>query len=325
MTLTICFILALYQGAEPLSLLQIVKSITQVSRLPISQHLILYQLRIPNCIAALLVGAALGMAGTAMQGLLRNPLADPTLLGSSTGASLVIIILMILASKIPWIISNEQWLRPLAAFAGSLIVMIILLLIMQLSTGSKVATMLLAGMSLNALLAATSVFLLTIANSHTVHNALFWSFGGINATDWHLIYPNLTIISLACILLYQQGRRLDLLALGESSAFTLGMPINKTYRTTIIAIALLIAASVSLAGPIAFIGLLVPHINRAILGPRHRPLLLASILTGAIFMLLAYSFCLSALSPRILPLGVATSILGAPFFIALLFRRTIWC
>lgn len=284
-----------------------------------SIEVIIWQLRLPIVVGTALVGAALAVAGALFQAILRNPLADPFLIGTSSGAALGAAIAFVLPFDTAY--SAFFPLISLFAFIGAVVTILFVYLLARSGGETPVVTLILAGVVVNAVLVAAQTALLTLAPHSQLGGiaALFtWLSGGVSVVDWS---PVLIIgvcilpgVILACCL----AGVLDAFGLGEESAAYLGLHVE-FYKLLIIALASLItAAAVSISGLIGFVGLVVPHVMRLLLGPRHRLLLPASALGGAIFLVLADLLARVVLAPSVLPVGVFTALVGAPFFLFLL-------
>lgn len=282
---------------------------------------IIWQLRLPMVVGTALVGAALAVAGTLFQAMLRNPLADPFLIGTSSGAAMGATIAFILPFNAITIYGTFFPITPLFAFVGAIVTIIGVYLLARSGGETPVITLILAGVVVNAVLVAAQTALLIVAphNEFGGIEALFiWLSGGVSVVDWPpvLIVAGLIVpgIVLACGL----AGVLDAFGLGEESASYLGLHVER-YKLLIIALASLItAAAVSISGLIGFVGLVTPHVMRLLLGPRHRLLLPTAALGGAIFLVLADLLSRVLLAPNSLPVGIFTALVGAPFFLILL-------
>lgn len=283
-------------------------------------EVIIWQVRMPVVIGAALVGAALAVAGTLFQGLLRNPLADPFLIGTSSGAALGATIAFVLPFETMYGLFFP--LTTLLAFVGALLTVLFVYSIARTDGHTPVVTLLLAGVVLNAVMVALQTLILTLFPREQFQlQALFnWLSGGITVTSWFplLVVGALIIAGIGCSL--SLGRVLDGFALGEESAAHLGLHVER-YKLIIVVVASLItAAAVSISGLIGFVGLVTPHVMRLLLGPNHRSLLPASALGGAIFLTLTDLLARTIAAPAVLPVGVFTALVGAPFFLFLLRR-----
>ena len=285
----------------------------------LSAEVIVLQVRMPVVIGAALVGAALAVAGVLFQAMLRNPLADPYLLGTSSGAALGAAIAFTLPLD-TMIAGSFFTLTPLLAFVGALVTVLLVYLLARTDGHTPVVTLLLAGVVINAVLIAFQTLILTLnANAHFGIQALFnWLSGGIAITSWQpvLIVGTIILAGIVCALGFTGI--LDTFVLGEESAAHLGLHVEWYKFFFIVLASLITAAAVSISGLIGFVGLVMPHMMRLLLGPKHRLLLPASALGGAIFLTVADLVARVIIAPAVLPVGIFTALVGAPFFLFLL-------
>jgi iron complex transport system permease protein len=284
---------------------------------------VLIHVRLPRVLLAVLVGASLAVSGAALQGLFRNPLADPGLLGISGGATVAAASAIIfgapLATALP--LALTAWFLPLSAFLGAMIVTAIIYGLSLRREGMDIATLLLAGIAINALAAAALGLLTFLAPDGQLRDIMFWLLGSLAGTGWPQLWPVAIMILAAIGLLVGLARPLNALLLGEAEAFHVGFAIEPIKRQLVIVTALAAGAAVALTGTIGFVGLLVPHFARFLVGPDHRRLLPAAALLGAALLLIADLIGRVVVLPAELPIGVVTSFLGAPFFLWRLRRR----
>lgn len=296
-----------------------------------SSYPIIRELRLPRTLLAWLVGGGLALSGAAMQGLFRNPLADPSIIGVTSGASLgASVAVVIIGPQI------DVWLGlsglVFGAFSGGLLaVLIVYRLASETSLsvktgllsgqGTSVATMLLVGIAITALAGAANSALAFITDNETLRRISLWNMGGLDGANDQRLILGVFIILPAMFIVWRSHRSLDALLLGESEAHYLGVNVSHLKRLLIVMVALAVATSVALAGVIGFVGLVVPHLLRLVVGPSHRQLILCSALAGGILLVLADVLARSLVSPAELPVGVVTAVLGAPFFILLLRQR----
>lgn len=325
--LLLAFWLALALGPVSLPLLDSVQALWQLSGLPTANHdiaqaeLIVGQIRLPRALLGLCVGAVLALSGVAMQGLFRNPLADPGLIGVSSGAALGAAVAIVGGAAFGGL---PAWLAPyllsLCAFAGGLGVTALVYRLGRRNGQTSVATMLLAGIALTALAGAAIGLFTYLADDATLRTLTFWNLGSLNGASYARLWPLLLVTAAVALWLPRRARALNALLLGESEARHLGFAVERLKRELVFCTALGVGAAVAAAGMIGFIGLVVPHLMRLLVGPDHRLLLPASALAGASLLLLADLLARLLLAPAELPIGIVTALIGAPFFIYLLLR-----
>lgn len=284
-------------------------------------ELILGQIRLPRSLLGLCVGIVLALSGVAMQGLFRNPLADPGLVGVAGGAALGAAIAIVggsLVGGLPpaW----SPYLLSLCAFSGGLIVTAVVYRFGRRDGQTNVATMLLAGVALTAMSGAGVGLFTYLADDATLRSLTFWNLGSLNGASYPRLWPLLLITLGIAIWLPRRASALNALLLGESEARHLGFNVERIKLELVLCTALGVGAAVAAAGLIGFIGLVVPHLMRLLVGPDHRVLLPASLLAGASLLLLADLAARLVLAPAELPIGIVTALIGAPFFLYLLVR-----
>jgi iron complex transport system permease protein len=285
-------------------------------------ELILVSIRLPRIAMAAMVGALLATAGTLMQGLFRNPLADPGLVGVSGGAGLAAAAMIVLGdTALPAAMVEAPLLLPVAAFVGALATTALLYRIATWGGRTSIATMLLAGLALGALAGAGTGLLVFLANDRQLRDITFWMLGSLAGATWSKCAAIAPFLALLLISIAAVGRGLDLLVLGETEAFHMGLAVERLKRFLIMLIAAAAGAAVSVCGVIGFVGIMVPHLLRLVIGPGHRLLLPASACCGAVLLLCADTFARTAAAPAELPIGIVTAALGAPFFLFLLFKQ----
>ena len=270
------------------------------------EHVILFDIRMPRTALGLIVGGALAVAGAMMQGLFRNPLADPGLVGVSSGAAFGAIGIGAL---------------PVAAFVGGLLSTIALYLVATRRGRTSVATMLLAGIALGALTAAATAYLVFRSDDFQLREFTFWSMGGLGGATWPKIAIALPLVGGVFLGLPFIARGLDALVLGEAEARHLGIYVEGLKRVIILLVSLAVGASVAFAGVIGFVGIVVPHLLRLTIGPEHRTLLPATALLGGALLVAADMLCRVLVAPAELPIGILTAVIGAPFFLWILLRK----
>ena len=274
---------------------------------------VLYELRLPRALAAALLGAALALAGTAFQALLRNPLADPYVLGVSGGASLGGVVALLAGAP--------GALVPVGAFAGALAALAGVERSATAGGRLSVHTLLLTGAIFNAFAAAFLFFLQSVASLEELHAIVFYLMGRVPTPGAGALGLDAALIGAVTLALYSRARAFNALGLGEEGALALGVDVERLKRETFVLGSLLTAVAVAQAGMIGFVGLIVPHLLRLLWGPDHRLLLPASAVGGAAFLLVSDLAARTLVSPRELPVGVVTALAGGPFFLALLRRR----
>ncbi len=282
--------------------------------------IIIWQLRMPTVIAAALVVAALAVAGALFQGLLRNPLADPFLIGTSSGAALGATIAFVL----PFGTVLFFPLTPLLAFIGAMSTVLLVYTLARTGGQTPVVTLLLAGVVMNAVLVACQTLILTLSPPTEAIGFLglfSWLSGSVSNVGWSSLLVVAGIVGTGIMLAQGLAGVLDAFALGEERVAHLGLHVERYKFIVVILASLLTAAAVSISGLIGFVGLVTPHLMRLLLGPRHRLLIPSSALGGAIFLVLADLLARVALGSSVLPVGVFTAFVGAPFFLALLRGR----
>ncbi len=284
------------------------------------QHFaVLSSIRLPRVLLAAVVGGALALAGAAMQGLFRNPLADPGLIGISSGAMLAVAAVIVLAGNLGGVIGLYG--LSIAAFVGALCASAIIFKLARLSGTVSVTYLLLAGIAVNAMGAAGTGFLAYLSDDTQLRTITFWSMGSVGGALWPGVLVAATIILPAATILIHNAQRLNIQLLGEENAHCLGIDTERLKLTVVICTSLTVGAAVAVSGIIAFIGLVVPHLVRLMFGADHRILLPASALLGAILLVLADTVARTLLAPAEMPVGIITSLIGSPFFLWLLARQ----
>ncbi len=284
-------------------------------------ELILAQIRMPRTLLGLSVGMVLALCGVAMQGLFRNPLADPGLVGVSSGAALGAAVAIVGGAALGGLPEAfAPYLLSVCAFVGGLLVTALVYRLGRRDGQTNVATMLLAGIALTALAGAAIGLFTYLADDATLRTLTFWNLGSLNGASYARLWPLLLATLAVALWLPRRARALNALLLGESEARHLGFDVERLKRELVFCTALGVGAAVAAAGLIGFIGLVVPHLMRLLVGPDHRLLLPASALAGASLLLLADLVARLALAPAELPIGIVTALIGAPFFLYLLVR-----
>lgn len=282
-----------------------------------TDELILMQLRLPRILTACLVGAGLALAGVVFQALLRNPLAEPYILGVSSGGSLGAVIAIMLG------IASVKGLPtlPFFAFAGALLTMFLVYSVARVGGRVPTYTLLLAGVITNAFFSAMIMFLVSVIRAEDTHKFILWSMGNLEQLETRLIITAAIFIVPGGLALYYYAQAFNLFSLGEESAAQLGVEVERVKKIAFVLASLITGAAVSVCGIIGFVGLIVPHVMRMIIGADHRILMPASALAGAAFLIAADTIARTIIAPDVIPVGVVTAICGGPFFIYLLRRR----
>ena len=319
--------LSLALGPVSLPLGETLRAAMRLAGLPFSgegleqAELILGQIRLPRTLLGLAVGAVLALSGVAMQGLFRNPLADPGLVGVSSGAALGGAAAIVGGAALGGLPDAfAPYLLSVCAFAGGLGVTLLVYRLGRRDGQTSVATMLLAGIALTALAGAVIGLLTYLADDATLRSLTFWNMGSLNGASYSRLWPLLIVTLFVVCWLPRRAKALNALLLGESEARHLGFDVERLKRELVFCTALGVGAAVAAAGLIGFIGLVVPHLVRLVAGPDHRVLLPASALAGGSLMLLADLAARLVLAPAELPIGIVTALIGAPFFLYLLVR-----
>lgn len=279
---------------------------------------ILFETRLPRVLLAAIVGAALAVTGAALQGLMRNPLAEPHVIGVSGGAALGAVLAVVLGGREAF---AQQLLLPISASVGAFLSMLVIYRLAVVRGRLQPYVLLLAGVVYNAFAGALIMFVNSIADHYQAYGILFWLMGSLSTQGYGMVAVAAAYVALGAVWLIGYAPQLNLLSLGEESATQLGVEVHRVRRSIFFASALLVGAVVSMSGMIGFVGLIVPHVMRLLLGADHRLLLPASLLSGAIFLVWADTLARSAFGAVEIPVGVITALCGGPFFIYLLQRE----
>ena len=319
--LAICLI-ALSVGSVHINLIKVLGSLTNAftgtASLSSQEELILFSVRLPRIIFAGIVGASLSLGGVVFQAMLRNPLADPYVLGISGGSALGAIAGIIIGA------SSFYLGIPLLAFCGALVTVFLVFVVAGGTRGPLLDnSLLLSGVVVNAFFSAAILFFLSIVNSLELHSITFWLMGDLSRVSIKEILLSAICLFTGFMIIYAQARELNLIVQGEETAMHLGVNIERTKQLLLIVTSLITAVAVSMAGIIGFIGIMVPHMMRLVFGSDHRLLLPVSALFGASFLVIADTAARLVLAPAELPVGVITALCGAPYFIFLLKRKSL--
>lgn len=277
-----------------------------------------FTIRLPRVLLALVVGGSLSLAGCVMQGLFRNPLADPGLLGISSGAALAVALWVVLPLTLPPLIM--LYAPMLAAFFGALAATVVIFLLSR-QRDSSLSRLLLVGIAINALCGAAVGVLSWVSNDAQLRQLSLWGMGSLGQAQWSTLLTVASLMVPTVFVIWRLAAALNLLQLGEEEAHYLGVDVQSVQRLLLVCSALLVAAAVAVSGVIGFIGLVVPHLIRMWLGADHRAVIPGSVLAGALLLLIADTFARTLVAPAEMPVGLLTSILGAPWFLWLIFRR----
>ncbi|NLF05601.1 MAG: iron chelate uptake ABC transporter family permease subunit [Actinomycetales bacterium] len=319
--LVVSVVVAVTFGPADVSTAEAFASITHHLGLPVDApdrltDAIVWELRTPRTLTAAVVGAGLGLAGAVMQSLTRNPLADPYLLGLSSGASLGAVAVLVLGLAVA---------LPAAAFVGALGALALSLAIARAAGSLTPTRMVLAGLAVSQLCAAaTSVVIFWTATGDSYREIVTWLLGSVAGADWGSVGLAAVALVVVGLVLLASAPTLDAFAFGDTAAASLGVHVERTRWLLLAAVALLTGAMVAVSGAIGFVGLVLPHGVRLVLGAPHRRLLPAVALTGAVFLVWADTLARTVFDPRELPVGVVTALVGVPVFVILLRRRGSW-
>lgn len=316
-------IASLMVGASGTSLWLVLSKLVHGEALTQVEVVVLWDIRAPRLVMGICVGAALAVSGAVMQGLFRNPLADPGLVGVSAGAGLGAIMAIVLGGFLPGSIASltGTYMVPVAAFLGGWASTILLYRVATRSGRTSVGTMLLAGIALGALAGAVSGLLVYAADDRQLRDLTFWGLGSLAGASWAKVLIAGPLIAAAIAIACTLGAALNALALGEATAHHIGIPVQRMKNIAILTVAAATGAAVAVSGGIGFIGIVVPHLLRLWTGPDHRMLLINAALLGASLLLGADMISRVVIAPAELPIGIVTAVLGAPVFLWILLRK----
>lgn len=283
-----------------------------------AQEMILLNIRIPRVVLAILVGAALSVSGAAMQGLFRNPLADPGLIGISNGAAIATAVALVLTGPLAMTALFRVSVMPVAAFVGAVVSTLAVYRLSTTDGRTHVATMLLAGIAVNALTGAGIGYLVFLADDNQIRDLTFWLLGSLGGAQWSTVLTVAPFLLAAVFWLPGMARGLNAMLLGEAEAAHLGYRVERLKKVIILLVGLSVGAAVSVSGVIGFVGLVVPHILRLWIGPDHRFLIPGSAVLGALLLLGSDLAARTLAAPAEIPIGIITASIGAPFFLWLL-------
>ena len=281
---------------------------------------VLFAVRIPRTLVAILTGGALGLCGALMQALFRNPLADPGLLGVSSGAAVGASSVIVMGAGYGITAFSSLWLLPLAAFVGAMITTLLVWYLGTRDGQSDVSTMLLAGIAINALAGAITGVMVLLSNDSQLRSLTFWSLGSLNGSTWVAVGIVGAVFVLTLLVVPFLPNPLNALLLGEHDAACLGVPVESFKKLLILLTSINVGVAVAFTGMIGFVGLIAPHGVRLLAGPNHATVLPGSILAGAVLLLNSDLVARTMVAPAEVPIGIVTAIAGAPFFLWLLLR-----
>lgn len=324
--LVVAICVSLLTGASDASIVRLVRSWAGIGLddpLLARDRLVFLDIRLPRMLLGALIGAGLAVSGVIMQGLFRNPLADPGLVGVSSGSALGAAGVIVLGGTAlaPIIGALGMYSLQVCAFGGGLLTTFLLYRVSTRNGQTEVATMLLAGIALAALAGAITGLLVYVATDSELRDLTFWSLGSLAGANWQKVLASAPIISATLVGAMFFGRGLNALTLGEATAAHLGIEVERLKRFAMIGVAAATGASVAVSGGIGFVGIVVPHLLRLVIGPDHRYLLPAAALLGATFLLVVDALARVVVAPAELPIGIVTAAIGGPFFLWILLRR----
>ncbi len=311
---------ALFFGAYPMSLGEVWSSVVQSNHE--QGNFLIWHIRLPRILMAALTGAGLAVAGAAIQGLFRNPLADPSLIGVTSGAMLFAVLAIVLMGSLLADAAAilQQATVAIFAFVGGVVTTYFVYFLSRRQGKTYVMTMLLAGIAISAFAAAITGVFIYLSDDQQLRDITFWSLGSFSGASWTHFFITAPVIGLGIVLLNRYARALNAILLGEMEAAYLGIPVEQVKSRIILLTALMVGVCIANSGIIGFVGLIVPHFLRLLKGTDYRYLLKSSALVGAIFLVLADTLSRTIIAPAELPIGILTAMVGAPFFLWLLLR-----
>jgi iron complex transport system permease protein len=320
-------LLAIFLGSADISISTVLRIIfakilpngwIDIQSISETQQIIIWSIRTPRVIVAALVGAALAIAGVQMQGLFQNPLASPDIVGISSGGALGAVLALITGLAM-----QTSIYLPILAFTGALLAIMTVYRLATWRGNTPVITLLLAGVVINALLNAIISFIVSISwgEQEMAREMMFWLMGGLDSRTWMHVWIALPGIMVGSIIALLHARELDILLMGQETAYALGMDVEQVKRLILVSTALLTGSAVAVSGVVSFVGLIIPHIVRLLIGAKHRYLLPTSVISGAIFLILMDLLARTLHPPEEIRLGILTAMLGAPFFLYLLLQQ----
>lgn len=314
MVLIITVLISLVIGTADISVGKIIGLLSGNIPREDSAWLIIFKIRLPRILLAGIVGFALSLGGVVFQAILRNPLADPFILGVSSGSAFAAVLGIILGFSFKLGV-------PCMSFLGALLTIFLVMTLGARKEGMESSTILLTGVIINAFFTAIIMFFISISSDSRLHTMLFWLYGDLSQSKYTQLSILIPIVLIASFILYRFSRDLNIITSGEENALQLGVEVERTQKICLLIVSILMGLVVSFSGLIGFIGLIVPHLARMTFGSDHRLLIPVSALGGAVFLILADTVARTLISPSELPVGVVTAFMGAPFFIILLRQR----
>ena len=319
-TLIVSFVLLLYgsDALKPYDALIGLKSLLTGNIESGTVNTILFQVRLPRILLALITGGALAAAGAGFQAILKNPLADPYVLGISSGAALGVIVSIYsgVFLSVAGISSTIVF-----AFIGAMLTLYIVYILGTVDKKIPPHTMLLSGVMINAIIFAAILLIVSVSKSMNLYKIFFWLLGYLSSPDYSTLLTAFIFAFIGAAIMFSQAKSLNILTLDDETAATLGLDVERIKKLILIGGALLVAASVSICGPISFIGIMIPHTVRLLAGYDYRFILPVSMIGGGVFLAVADTFARSVLSPAEIPVGIITALTGGPFFLYLLRTR----
>lgn len=324
-----CVIFAACTGALSISVGELSEIIafklglTSETRVDEQKSIVFWVIRLPRVCLAVLIGAGLGIAGASLQGLFRNPIADATLIGVTSGSSLFAVFVIMLNVKYFGMLNELAGAYSISfvAFVGAALTTSLVYQLSKLTGDGGITTLLLCGIAINALVNAVTGLMTYLADDAQLRNITFWNLGSLGGASWTSVMAVAPFVAVSLFFMPYLSKALNLLVLGESQAASLGVNMKSLKQKVIILATMGVGASVAVAGTIGFVGLVVPHIIRTLFGPNHRTLIIGSALSGAIVLTLADTLSRTIVAPSELPIGILTALLGTPFFIYILWEQ----
>lgn len=323
--LAVASLVSLHSGATSVGLTDLLRYLFgDAAALPDQDRMILEAVRLPRTALGIMVGAGLGVSGAMMQGLFRNPLADPGIVGVTSGAAFAAVTAIVLGGTVLAPLQAFLGLHflPLMAFFGGLVNTLLLYAIATRNGQTSTTALILSGIAIGAMSAAATGLLIFMADDRQLRDITFWSLGSLSGASYAKVMATLPFILAILAVIPFVARGLDALVLGDAAAYHMGIPVQRLKKLSILAVAAACGATVAVAGSISFVGIVVPHLLRLAIGPSHRFLLPASALGGAALLLFADSVARVVVAPAELPIGIITAILGAPVFLMLLLGKS---